>query len=179
MCTVFFRTSPLELPESSEECPRAGTFAPFAWKYQHQGHGLVIGTVFGDSQGRSALYNAPGSSCDFTWQEDAEQVKPPKDEHLMHRSGGPSGRPRPASAPARRIAGRDDRKGLSACLVFVDVEFWILCHVHLMSFEMLFKVLHGFSARSAAINSDTSELKVLRWRKPCSAVSCNSNGHGW
>ena len=127
----------------------------------------------------SALYNAPGSSCDFTWQEDAEPVKPPKDEHLMHRSGGPSGRPRPASAPARRIAGRDDRKGLSACLVLWMWSFGFFFHVHLMSFEMLFKVLHGFSARSAAINSDTSELKVLPWRKPCSAVSCNSNGHGW
>lgn len=98
--------------------------------------------VFGDSQGRSALYNAPGSSCDFTWQEDAEEVKPPKDEHLMHRSGGPSGRPRPASAPARRIAGRDDRKGLSACLVFCGCR---VLDFMPRPFDEFWNVIQGFT----------------------------------
>ena len=62
VCTVLFcRTSPLELPESSEECGRGGTLA---WGYHQQGHGLLIGTVFGIDTVRSPQCS---KLCDFTW----------------------------------------------------------------------------------------------------------------
>ena len=66
-----------------------------------------------NAQGPAHSHHSPGNTNS---KEDAEPVKPPKDEHLMHRSGGPSGRPRPASAPARRIAGRDDRASLEKAM---------------------------------------------------------------
>ena len=75
---------------------------------------------------------------------------------------------------------------LVGMIVKVSVPAWF-CGCGVLDFmprpfDKFWNVTQGFtcfSARSAAINSDTSELKVLPWRKPCSAVSCNSNGHGW